>query len=233
MLCYSLTTAEGAGDGCNTAFGNGEECVDNTLPCYQQRVGCFFYFVRTFLTNGPFLHHRYFDVFALFVCNDTNGFFYGKLTDIDFFDGTFYAIRNHDTAFYYRCFLYFTDDVACFYNIADLACGFKFPFLFSVQRRCFYALMNVCAADFIQLFQRTLNPIINGGNQTRAQFNAHGHASGNHFFTGAQTGGFFINLNGRSVPVHFDDFTNQVFIGYTHHVKHIGFTHVFCDDQWA
>ena len=69
--------------------------------------------------------------------------------------------------------------------------------------------MDVVAPQLVQLFQRPLNPIINGGDQAGAQFHAHGHPLGNHVFARAQAAGFFVNLDRSLVAAQFDDFADK------------------------
>ena len=67
MLCYCFTGAEGAGDCRNAALCNREECINDTLPCNQRRIGRFLFLIGSFPTYRPFLHHGYVHVVALFI----------------------------------------------------------------------------------------------------------------------------------------------------------------------
>ena len=233
MLCDCFTGTERPGNSRNTALCNREECINYTLTCNQGHIGGFFCFIRTLTANGPFLHHGYVHIIALFICDDRYRFFHSEITNKDFLDYTFQTIGNHDLTCYHCCFLYDTDHIAGFYCFAGLFCGFKFPFFLSVQRMYFNASVDVCTACFIQFFQRTLDTVIDRRNQAGAQLYAHRHTNGNNFLTGAKAGSFFINLNGSSVSVHFNDFTNQMLFGYTNHVKHVGVSHTLSNDQWT
>ena len=175
MLCNCFSAAKRTRDCRNTAFCNGKKRVNHALPRHQQGIRRFFHFIWSFSAYRPFLHQGQFNVFAFVIRQNTNGFFYRKLTDINFFDGTFDAIRNHNPTFYNRRFLYGTNDISCFYQFSRLSGRFEFPFFLSVQRRCLNPLVDIGTADLIHLFQRALDSVINGGNQSRSQFHTHGH----------------------------------------------------------
>ena len=57
MLDYCLSTSERSRNGRNTALGDWEECVDNTLSCYKWHLRWKFLLIRTTATNRPLLHH--------------------------------------------------------------------------------------------------------------------------------------------------------------------------------
>ena len=233
MLCYCFTGTEGAGDCRNAALCNREECINDTLPCNQRRIGRFLFLIGSFPTYRPFLHHGYVHVIALFICDDTNGFLNGEIADKNFLNNALEAIGNHDFTLHHSRFLHKTDFIPCNYCIAGLLCGFKFPFLFSVQRGHLNTSADVCAAHLVHFFQWTLDTVIDGRNQPGAKLYAHRHPNGYNLFSGAKPCRFLINLNRGFISVHFDDFTDQMLIRYTNHVKHIGISHALRNDQWT
>jgi len=176
MLCYCFTASERSGNSGNTALCNGEECINYTLSCYKKCIGCFLFFIRSFTTYRPSLHHRHLKIVTLIVCNNRNGFFDSKFAFFNFFYSSAMLIRNHDTAFNNGCFLNNTDYVTGLYLIADSTLWNKFPFLFSVKRRYFNTSSDVITAYSVKAFKRSLNTVIYCRNKSRSKLNAHRHS---------------------------------------------------------
>ena len=121
--------------------------------------------------------------------------------------------------------------VACLHLVADLGDGLKVPFLFVVERGNVDASFEVGAGDLHNLVERTLNAVVNRADQAGAQLNGQRRTGGFNGFAGAETGGFFIYLNGRAVAVHLDNLANQTLRADAHNVEHIRVAHTLGDNQ--
>ena len=103
---------------------------------------------------------------------------------------------------------------------------------------CYYTNdRGSCEVDFVvdtefhNIVQRTLNTIIDTGNQTRSKFYGQRHLCGLYRFTRSKSRSLLIYLNRCLITVHLDDLTNQTLLAYTNHIVHVGIPHSLCDNQ--
>ena len=187
MLRYCLTASEGAGDSSHTTLGDGKHTVNNTLSGNQRHVRRQFFLIRTSSSHRPFLHQAQL-FFSVFCFQYAHCLFYVKRSSFDLFDLTFYIRRYHDFLSYNHGFLYGTKDISAFYFIADLGCRHKFPFLITFQGRhlntTFQAVASGCLHNIIQ---RSLDTIVDTGDQARTQFHGKGYFRRLNRFTGTKT----------------------------------------------
>ena len=231
MLHHGFTAAERTRHRRHTAFGDGEQCVDDPLAGDQRMVGRQLFFVWTPHTHRPFLHHGQRMLAALVVAYDRHRFGNGELAVLDRGDLSAHPGGNHNALLHNGGFLHGTDDVAGHHRVARFHRGDKVPLGFTVQRGYFHTALQIVAHRLHDRFQRALNTVENAADQTGSQFHAQRRVGGFHRFAGSQPGGFFIYLNGRAVTVHFDDLADQTMLADAHNIKHIGVAHSFGDDQ--
>ena len=233
VLNDRFTGPEGAGNSSNTAFGNGEEGIDNTLTGDQRHIGSQLLLIGAALADGPALHKGQI-FFAVFGRYGSDRLVDGKTSGRDRGKSTFDPVGDHDLLGDQGRFFDGSDDVAGNYLVADLGGSFKVPFLFAVQRRYLdTAGQQIGTGDFHDLVQGTLDTIVDRSDQTGAQFDGKRHICGFYRFAGAQAAGFLVYLDGGLVTVHFDDLADQSFFGYADNVIHVGVAHTFGNDQRA
>ena len=167
MLDDCLSASERSRNRCNTALGNREKCVDNTLSCYKRHLRRKFLLIRTTATNRPLLHHSQF-FFAFFCFNNCNNIFYCKCAFFDFLDCSFNSVRNHDLLLYKNCFLNCTDHISCLYFISNLYSRNELPFQISLKRRNFNSSFQVVSGNLHNIIQWSLDSVIDTCDQTRS-----------------------------------------------------------------
>ena len=175
MLDNCLTASERPRNGCNTALGDREEHVYDSLSCYKRSIQRKLLHIWTSFTNRPLLHHGKLFI-AVFCRNNRHYFLYRKFAGLDLLHSSGNAIRNHDLLFNYLCLLYRTQHVAGFYFVADLGNRNKLPFLISLQGSNLNAALKVISRNLHNIIKRTLNSVINTCDKTRSKFNGHRRA---------------------------------------------------------
>jgi len=231
MLNDGLAGSERSRNGCNAALGDREECVDDPLSCDQRLCRRKFFLIRTAFSDRPFLHERQFFI-AVLRSDDRDGFFHGKGTGLDVFDGSFDSVRHHDLLRHDGSFFNGSEDVAGNDFVAGLRSRLKVPFLRTVQRRYFNAPRQVIRMRLLHdSVQRTLNAVVNGADESRSQFNGQRNIHGFNRLARAKSRSLFVNLDGSLISVDLDDFTDQTLFADTNDVKHIGVTHARRDNQ--
>ena len=230
MLNDSLTASKRARYCCHTALRDREEGINDTLPGYKRHLRRKFSLIWTAFSHRPLLHQSKLPL-SCFRCYNCNHFFYCKFTCFDLFDRPFYSIRNHDLLLYHRRLLDRTDHISFFDFISDFNSRNKLPFQISFQRRNFHTPLQTVARDFHDIIQRSLDSIVNAGNQPRSEFYGHWHFHGFHRLSRSESGCLLIYLNRRLVSVHLYNFADQSLLTYTHDIKHIRIAHSRGNDQ--
>ena len=233
MLHDGLTGAEGAGDGCRTALGDGEHGVNNSLAGAEGHLGGELLDVGATHTDGPLLHHGQFLLLALVGVDDGDGLQDGVGAGLDVSDGAGDAMGNHDLVDGGGSLLDGADDVTAGDGVAHLGGGDEVPLLLSVQRRNLDASGDGGAGDLHDLLQGTLDTVVNIFKQAGAKLNGQRGAGGDHFRAGADAGGLLIDLDRRGVTVHVQNLADQVLFADSNHVCHVGVLHAGGDHQRA
>ena len=234
MLGNGFARAEGPGNGCHAALGNGEQAVDHALAGDQRHIGAQLLLIGAAAAHGPVLQHG--DLFFAAVRQNHygHGFGDGKIALGNAFQHTACPLRNHDLMHDHGGLLHGAQHIAGNQSIAGLGHGHKMPLGRTVQTGNLYAAgQKVAARGFHDLEQRALNAVVNALDQAGAQLNAHGHTGGFHRCARAKAAGFFVYLDRGLIAVDLDDLTDQVFVRNTHHIKHIGIAHTVGDHQRA
>ena len=148
-------------------------------------------------------------------------------------DGAGDAMGNHDLVDGGGGFLDGADDVAAGDGVTDLGGGDEVPLLLSVQRGDLDASCDGGAGDLHDLFQGTLDAVVNIFKQAGAKLNGQRSAGGDHFRAGADAGGLLIDLDRCGVTVHVQNLADQVLFAYSNHVCHVGVLHAGGDHQRA
>ena len=126
-----------------------------------------------------------------------------------------------------------TDDVTGHDGVACSDAGDEVPFLFTVQRRDLNTSLEVVADHRADVFQRSLDTVVNRCDQTGAELNAQRRTGRHDFRAGAKSRSLFVDLDGRTVLVHFDNLTNQSLFTNANNVVHVGVPHAVRDDKGA
>ena len=233
MLDNGLAAAERTRYGRHTAFGDGEEGVDDALAGnHGFRRGQFF-FVGTAAAHRPGLEHRVLRHVAVFVFQLVNGLQDGGLAAVHPFHDAFLAGRHHDLVQHGRGLLDHADDVAARYVVADFHLRFKFPFFLAVQLGNLDAAGDTVARFIVQHVQGALDSVEDAFDQTGRQFHGQRGTGGFHRFAGSQTCRFLIYLNGGHVAPQFDYLANQMLLADTDHVIQFYIAHAAGNDQRA
>ena len=149
MLRNCFSASERSRYSCNSSLCYREKCIYYTLTCNKESIRRSFFFIGSFFTNRPSLHHRKGYIIPLFICYDGNSFFNGKTSFFYFLNCSAYSPRNHYTAFHNGRFLNYAENISGNNLISDRLFRYKVPFFLSVKRRHFNASLNICAACFI------------------------------------------------------------------------------------
>ena len=109
----------------------------------------------------------------------------------------------------------------------------KIPTALAGQGRFVHPALDIRPVFIAQNLQRALNTVINIGQKPRPQFHRKRRAGGNHTVAPAKAGRFFVNLNGRAVAVHLNDFADQTVFADPNHIKKVRRAHSLGHDQRA
>ena len=233
MLNHRLTRAEGAGNAGGTALGDGEQSVDGTLTRNHGLGGGQLLLVGAGHTDRPFLgEHDVLDG-AVLQLELTDAVGDAEITGIQLHDGALLTGRAHDLMGDDLGLLYRTVDVARGDGVAVAQGGLEVPELIPIQCGLVDALDDVGAVLLTHGLQRSLDAVVNGGQETGTQLYRQRRARRHHLVAAAQTGGLLVDLDGGAVAVHLDDLTDQTSLTDAHHVEHIGVPHPLGDDQGA
>ena len=119
-------------------------------------------------------------------------------------------------------------------RVAGLYGGNKLPFFITFQGRNLNTPLQVVASGRLHdIIQRSLDPVINTGDQARPEFHRQRNLHRFHRFPRSESGGLLIYLNGGFVSVHLNYLTDQTLAAYTDHVEHVGISHPLCNYQGA
>ena len=234
MLGNSLTGTEGAGDGCDTALGDREHRVDDALTGDQGHVGVDLVLVGTAYTDRPLLHETNVLFGAIGGGQDCDDLFDRVVAFRDGLDGAALEVRGyHDLVVDNVRFLNGTDDVTGHDGVACSDAGDEVPFLFTVQGRDFDTSLEVVPDHRADVLQRSLDTVVNCSNEAGPELYAQRSTGRHDFRAGAKSRSLFVDLDGRTVFVHFDNLTNQSLLANTNNVVHVGVPHAVSDDQGA
>ena len=142
-----------------------------------------------------------------------------------------YADGNHDFVADDLGFLYIAHDVAAGYGFSGLGGRMEGPFCVPIQRRQVDTLCDIGTGSLLHSLERTLNAVVNVGDQSGTKLHGKGGACGDNNVSSAQSSGLLVYLNGCAVAMHFDDFADESVFPNAYHVKHIGFPHSLGNDQ--
>ena len=233
MLDNGFTASEGARHGGHTALGNREEGIHNPLSGHKRSLRRQFFEIWTAFADRPFLHHRKLPV-AFLGGDDSHCFLNGEFTAFNLFYRTFDAVGNHNFLDYDYGFLDGSEDIAGLHLVAGLYGGNKLPFFITFQGRNLNPPLQVVASGRLHdIIQRSLDPVINTGDQARPEFHRQRNLHRFHRFPRSESGGLLIYLNGGFVSVHLNYLTDQTLAAYTDHVEHVGISHPLCNYQGA
>ncbi len=225
MLDDGLTGTERSGNRGNTALGDGEEAVDDTLTGDQRGVGSELGLVGTALTDRPLLGHGDIHI-ALFGLNDRYGLADIEGAGLDRLDLSGNPVGDHYLLCNNGCLLDSSDDVTGFNLVADSRCSHEVPLLLLIEGGNFdTAGQPVRAGHLHDDVQGPLDTIVDGTNEAGSEVNRKGNLHGLDGLAGSETGRLFVYLYGSLVTVHLDDLADQSFLADTDDIVHIGIAH--------
>ena len=120
----------------------------------------------------------------------------------------------------------------CRYFIADLSCSHKVPLFASVQGVDFDTAGKVVRSRLLHdCIQRSLNTVVDGSDEARAELNGKGNVHRFYRLTGAESGGLLVDLYGCLVTVHFNNLADKALLADSDDVEHVRVAHAFSNDK--
>lgn len=184
-------------------------------------------------TDRPLLQHGIFLHIPFAVLQFVHRVQDGGFPFIDPFHGAAFAGRHHDLVEHRRGFLDRTDHITAGDLIPRFGHRHELPFLFPVQFGHFHPPADPVPGQFIDFFQRALDPVEDAFDQPGSQFHTHGRPGGFHRFPRPQAGRFFVNLDRSLIITKLDDFTDQALVTDADHIMELHVFHAFGDNQRA
>ena len=188
--------------------------------------------VRPFDTYRPFLQEAELDV-ALCRLDYADGIGDDEIALFDLLDLAGDAVRDHYLMEHHRSLLDPAYDVAAYDLVALLDGRFEVPLLFAGHRISESASRDAGAVIRHQLFERSLDAVVDVADEARSQFYGERFARRDRGFARGYARGLFVYLNGSPVASHFDYLAYQPGVAYLRDVIEVGVLHSVCDDQRA
>ena len=154
------------------------------------------------------------------VFKHTNGLCDVEITGFDGLDLAALTGWNHDLVNDGLGFLDVADNLAARHFIALGDLRLKRPGLFHVKRIGIDTTGDEHTHDFLKGSKRSLDTVVNLGQEAGAQGNGQRLFGVQHGFAGPNTRGVFVHLDNSLVAVQFNHFTHQTFMANTHNVIH-------------
>ena len=226
LLGHGLPGSERTGNTGCTALGEREQEVEDAHSSDEGGVRRVLRLEGARRANGPLLHHL--NLGAVLEGGDRLGDV--EIAALDALDGARHVGWDHDLVDDGLGFLHVADDVAARDRVTDGSHRLEGPGLLHVEGVSVDTTGDEEAHLLLERLERTLDTVVNLGEQTGSQRHREGLLGVQHGLTRTDAGGVFIHLNDGLVAVDFDHFAHQAFFTDTYDVVHGG-THALGRDH--